>query len=131
MLSFVGWIILLVILTAAAPAVGLLLGLSCAGLVIKSSDALSGLWDNRPRLSRGFDLPSMNPGVTLNVPCANLPGRLLRERQHLFRLDCVEANTGQKRVYTILAKHAGAATMKARAWGERLRSIESLETTDR
>ena len=125
MLTFVGWIILLAILTAAAPLVGMVLGLLMAGMVLRTSDAWAQLWEKHPS-AVGFDLTPAS-SVTFQAPWQNLPGRLLHERQRPFRLDCIESGSGQRRAYTILAKHSGAATMKARAWGETLRAVHELD----
>jgi hypothetical protein len=100
-------LLLCLLLSAAAAAWGL-----GAALAVRLSRAEEARW--RAAL----------PGGEL----FNLPGELLHQRQRPFRLECIDTASGQPRAYTVLAKHTGAATMKAYAWGEHLRTVEELPT---
>lgn len=47
----------------------------------------------------------------------SLPGELLSQRERMFRVDATDERTGLPRVYSVEARHAGAAQMKTRQWG--------------
>lgn len=132
-MSFLAWLILLVLLTAAAPAVGVLLGLAFAAVFFPSDDDWHGL------RRRAVDALRRVRGVSAAVdaafgravgrlggtPRTDLPARLLRQRLRPFRVEATDEH-GQRRVYEVNAKHLGAAQMKARAWGTNPRRIVEL-----
>lgn len=64
----------------------------------------------------------------------SLPGELLSQRVRLFRVDAKDEQTGLHRVYSVEARHAGAAQMKTRQWGLHVGRIAeqpaSQSTTD-
>ncbi len=140
MLSQLAWLILLALVVAAAPAVGLLLGLGCSAAFMSVSER----WcppghEGRVGTPAAFEMglpeaDEVHPAARAEREWkwpedrVNLPGRLLRERQRLFRVECVDARTGLTRAYAVAAKHAGAAEMKAHLWGERTRGIRPLVT---
>ncbi len=69
----------------------------------------------RPR--KPFYFPFVRPLVR------NLPGDLLDERLHMYRVDGLEGESNLPRCYLVDAKHAGAALAKARGWGLKVRSV--------
>lgn len=139
MLSQLAWLILLALLVAAAPAVGLLLGLGCSAVFVSVSERWALPWRDgqasAPAAAFEMEFPDadeVHPTTRAAmewkwpVDRVNLPGRLLQERQRLFRVECVDARTGLPRAYAVAAKHAGAAEMKAHLWGEHTRGIRPL-----
>jgi hypothetical protein len=139
MLSFLAWLILLALIVAAAPAMGLLLGLCLSAACLAIGDRCSLPWGafSRPAAEPAafaVEFPAADEVNPTAAPPAdwkfpdfvNLPGRLLRERQCLFRVECIDTRTGLTRFYAVSAKHAGAAEMKAHLWGERTRSVRPL-----
>ena len=107
---------------------GLALNLLLLGLLLSAAAATWGLGAAlAARLNRMEEARwrAALPGGEL----FNLPGELLHQRQRPFRLECIDTASGQPRAYTVLAKHTGAATMKAYAWGEHLRAVEELPTS--
>lgn len=108
---------------------GLALNLVLLGLLLRAIAATWGLGVAlAARLNQAEEgrWRAAMPGTEL----FNLPGALLHQRQRPFRLECIDTTSGQPRVYTVLAKHTGAATMKAYAWGEHLRAVAELDPVD-
>ena len=69
----------------------------------------------KPR--RAFYFPFVRP------LSRNLPGDLLDDRLHAYRVDGIEPSSGLERSYLVDAKHAGAALAKARGWGLKVKSV--------
>ena len=114
MAAFLGFILAMTLIVAAGPAVGLLLGVAFAGMWLWLGEKLENVFRQEP--ARKAD------GV-------NLPEQLLSTRRRPFRVETHEGTL--ERVYLIPAKHAGAATMKARRWGvkvERVTEVRAVES---
>ena len=56
----------------------------------------------------------------------NLPARLLSDQLRLFCVEAEDLETGQRRVFTVDAKHVGAAQTKAWRWGFKVRHVEAV-----
>ena len=140
MLSFLSWLILLALLVAAAPVAGLMLGIGCSAVFVGLWEQVSA-WLDRPlgcsREAKGSAFSVEFPEAEAVEPlteaeprwqfeAVNLPGLLLKQRQRLFRVDCVDRRTGLRRSYAIVAKHAGAAEMKAHLWGEQTSGVSAF-----
>lgn len=124
-MTVAGWIIL-VMLTLAAPLIGLGLGLAATVALLRCGHALEEAWERSRPAGSTYEASSIAE-VQLGRPFRNLPGLLLHARRRSFRVECVECVSGRRRQYTVLAKHAGAARMKAWAWGERPRAVHRIK----
>jgi hypothetical protein len=58
---------------------------------------------------------------------ANLPEAILADRLQDFEITAIERDESAPRVYTVRAKHIGAATHKARSWGVQILRVEPAD----